>query len=71
MKLLKENYYIGQKVIIKNSSDYYNGKEATIYNIRHNNHYLPYEKSKEIITVKLDDGYLQDFEPFQLEEIRN
>lgn len=62
MKLIKEDYIVGQKVKIKNSSPFYNGRIATIYSVRKNS-------PSKLTTVKLDDGTLQQFEPFQLEEI--
>lgn len=62
MKLIKEDYIVGQKVKIKNSSPFYNGRIATIYSLRKNS-------PSKLITVKLDNGTLQQFEPFQLERV--
>ena len=62
MRFLLETYYVGQRFKVINSTPVYNGKIVTIYSLRLNS-------SSKLITVKLPDGSLQQFMPYQLEEI--
>lgn len=64
MRFLLETYYVGQKFKVINSTPVYNGKIVTIYSLRFNS-------PSKLITVKLPDGSLQQFMPYQLEEIDN